>query len=308
MKETVLITGAAGFLGRYCARHFYQEGHRVIGIDSASQENAPQFALSAYYSLKLPNSALAKVLSDLHPGLCVHCAGRASVPMSVADPSADFCGNVVLTFEMLDALRVNAPECKFLLFSSAAVYGTPECLPVSESHQISPISPYGFHKRQCEQLCTEFSQVYGLSTAAVRIFSAYGPGLRRQVIWDICQKALADDSVSLQGTGKESRDFIHARDIPRALGVIASTAPMRGEAYNLGSGMEISIAALADKVIHALGGTNTVSFNGVAHPGMPLNWRADISRLAELGFSPSVSFETGLKDVVGWCGAELRAA
>jgi UDP-glucose 4-epimerase len=307
VKKTVLITGAAGFLGRYCARHFHDGGWRVIGIDSASLENAPQFALSGYYSMQLPASGLAKTLAELRPNVCVHCAGRASVPMSFVDPSADFHGNVALTFETLSALRANSPECKFLLLSSAAVYGTPKSLPVSESHDPSPLSPYGFHKLQCEQLCAEYSQVYGLPTAVVRIFSAYGPGLRRQVVWDICQKAIVGGSVRLQGTGRESRDFIHARDIARALNLIATAAPMRGEVYNLGSGRETAIAELSDEVIRTLGGTHSISFDGVVPPGTPINWKADISRLGALGFVPSVTLESGLKDVVQWCRAELGA-
>lgn len=308
MEKTVLVTGVAGFLGRYCARYFHGEGCRVIGIDTASQENALVFALSEYHSLQLPSSALTEVLLEARPDVCVHCAGRASVPMSVSDPSADFHGNVLPTFEMLEALRAHFPECRFLLLSSAAVYGNPRCLPVDESQPPAPMSPYGFHKLQCEQLCAEFAQVYGLHAASVRIFSAYGPGLRRQVIWDICQKALAGDSVKLQGTGRESRDFIHARDIARALSVIASSAPMNGEVYNLGSGMETSIATLAEEITRALNRENSLGFDGVVPKGTPLHWRADISRLNSLGYSPTVPFQAGLKEVVDWCRAELGSA
>src|SRR5438552_189686 len=79
------------------------------------------------------------------------------------------------------------------------------------------LSPYGYHKRQAELICEEFSRVYALPTAVARIFSAYGPGLRRQVVWDICEKALATGKLELRGTGAESRDFIHAADIARGL-------------------------------------------------------------------------------------------
>jgi nucleoside-diphosphate-sugar epimerase len=91
--------------------------------------------------------------------------------------------------------------------------------------------------------------VYGLATASVRIFSAYGPGLRRQVLWDICQKVITQKTLILQGTGQESRDFIHALDIAKAFRVIACDAPMQGEVYNLASGQEVTVRELATLVL-----------------------------------------------------------
>jgi UDP-glucose 4-epimerase len=210
-----------------------------------------------------------------------------------------------LTFEILNALRLNVPSCRFIFLSSAAVYGNPESLPVSESQPPAPVSPYGFHKLQCEQLCLEFAKVYGLPTASMRIFSAYGPGLRRQVVWDISRKVITQNSLSLQGTGKESRDFIHALDIARALSVVATSAPMQGEVYNLGSGREVAIAQLANIILDALESDCTPLFDGIVPAGTPLNWQADVSKLQALGFTASVPLERGVKTFVNWCRAEL---
>jgi UDP-glucose 4-epimerase len=176
---------------------------------------------------------------------------------------------------------------------------------VSETQPPAPLSPYGFHKWQSEQLCLEFAKVYGLPTASLRIFSAYGPGLRRQVLWDICQKVITQNSLTLQGTGKESRDFIHALDIARALGVVATSAPMQGEVYNLGSGQEIAIGQLANMVLEALDADCSPEFDGVVPAGTPLNWQADVSKLQALGFSASVPLERGVKTFANWCRAEL---
>jgi UDP-glucose 4-epimerase len=304
-NRTVLITGVGGFIGRYVARHFTEQGWSVIGTDNSPPENAPLANLTAYHQLRLPAPSLANLLQEYDPQVCIHCAGRASVGLSVTDPTADFYSNTLLTLEMLDALRLNAPKCRFIFLSSAAVYGNPQSLPISETQPTQPLSPYGFHKLQGEQLCLEFAKIYGVPTASVRIFSAYGPGLRRQVMWDICQKAILQTSVDLQGTGQESRDFIHALDIAKALLLIATKAPMHGEAYNLATGEEVTIEMLASKILTALDYHHPPQFDGIVPVGNPLNWQADIAKLQALGFSPTVSLERGVKTFTNWCRAEL---
>jgi UDP-glucose 4-epimerase len=295
----------AGFIGRYVARHFSEQDWSVIGIDNSTPENAPLANLLVYHRLQLPDVALNDLLQEHSPQVCIHCAGRASVGLSLTDPAADFQASPILTFELLNALRLNAPGCRFIFLSSAAVYGNPKSLPVSESQSPAPVSPYGFHKWQCEQLCLEFTKVYGLPTASMRIFSAYGPGLRRQVVWDICRKVITQNSLCLQGTGSESRDFIHALDIARALSAVATSAPMQGEVYNLGSGREVAIAQLATMILDALDSDCTPQFDGVVPPGTPLNWQADVSKLQALGFTASVPLERGVKTFANWCRAEL---
>lgn len=303
--KTVLITGVAGFIGRYVARHFSRQGWQVIGTDNSQPENAPLADLSKYQRLQLPNPEFDSLVQTYKPDALIHCAGRASVTLSVSEPAPDFYSNTVLTFNILDALRLHAPTCKFIFLSSAAVYGNPSKLPIDETHPTSPISPYGFHKLQSEQLCLEFAKVYSQPTASVRIFSAYGAGLRRQVMWDICQKAISQESLILQGTGTESRDFIHALDIARALYVVCDRSPMQGEVYNLGSGQEVTIADLSAMLVSVIGLNNIPQFNGITAVGNPLNWQADISKLKSVGFTPTVKLEQGVNTFVNWCRAEL---
>jgi len=303
--KTVVITGVAGFIGRYVARYFSQQEWKVIGTDNSPPENAPLGDLSIYQRLQLPDPEFSKLLQTYSPNALIHCAGRASVALSVSDPSPDFYSNTLLTFNILEALRVNAPACKFIFLSSAAVYGNPSKLPISETHPVSPISPYGFHKLQGEQICLEFAKIYNQPTASIRIFSAYGAGLRRQVMWDICQKAIYQKSLILQGTGTESRDFIHAHDIARALSVIIDHAPMQGEVYNLGSGREATIIELANIMLVSLSKDVDVQFDGNIPTGNPINWRADISLIKTLGFTPKVKLDHGVKIFANWCQAEL---
>jgi UDP-glucose 4-epimerase len=211
----------------------------------------------------------------------------------------------VLTWEVLNAIRLNAPECAFIFLSSAAVYGCPKKLPVGETYEPKPISPYGAHKWQSEMICAEFSNLFGLRTASARVFSAYGPGLRRQVLWDLCHKAITKGRIEAQGTGEESRDFLHVRDLCEALAVLAEKAPLAGEVYNFGSGEETSIRDLAEMVVGALQLDCEIAFDGSVPKGTPLNWRADISRVRNLGFLPKVGIEEGVRSYAEWCGIEL---
>ncbi|WP_445631827.1 NAD-dependent epimerase/dehydratase family protein [Nostoc sp. DSM 114167] len=303
--QSVLVTGVAGFIGRYVARYFSEQGWSVIGVDNSPPENAPLHNLTVYHRLKLPDPSLNNLLKEYSPNICIHCAGRASVGLSIIEPDIDFQSNTTLTFEILNALRINAPRCRFIFLSSAAIYGNPESLPIGETQRCNPISPYGFHKLQSEQLCLEFSKVYDLPTASVRIFSAYGPGLRRQVLWDICRQAIYQPIVKLQGTGKESRDFIHVLDIAKALLVVATSAPMQGETYNFASGREVTISELAEMVFQSLDYKGSVEFDGIVPVGTPINWQADVTKLGSLGITDFLSLERGVRVYANWSYAEL---
>ena len=303
--KTVLITGVTGFIGRYVARQFAETGWSVVGIGNRPPENAPRQDLFRYQQISLPSGDLANIIQELQPEICIHCAGRASVELSITDPSADFSNSVSVTFNLLDSLRLYAPKCRLIYLSSAAVYGNPEKLPIQESQSLKPISPYGFHKMMSEQLCTEFFKVYNLPTAIVRIFSGYGPGLRRQVLWDMCQKALTQSALKLRGTGNESRDFIHGRDVARAIHILAEKADCEAEVYNLANGVETTIKELAELMLAKLGEYVPVEFDNVTPVGTPINWQADMSKLTKLGFTPEVTIERGVNVYVQWCRAEI---
>lgn len=298
---TLLITGVSGFLGSHAARHFSKNGWRVIGVDRSIGGHPPENVLADYHTCNLEGDEFLEVVRTSRPDVLLHAAGSASPPFSMRQPVSDYESSTLLVLRLLETLRLYAPRCHFLLISSAAVYGDPAKLPVGEDAPIRPLSPYGFHKWQSEILCREYGEIYGIPWTALRVFSAYGPGLRRQVVYDICRKALQNPLLTLQGCGNESRDFIHANDAARAMRLVAETPAARGQIYNLASGKETSIRALAEKILAALGAQGSVQFDG-AHPaGIPNRWQADISALCNLGFQPEISLEEGLKETIAWC-------
>jgi UDP-glucose 4-epimerase len=155
-----------------------------------------------------------------------------------------------------------------------------------------------------ETLLAEYHAAFAVPSCAARVFSAYGPGLNRQILWDVCRKAVAAPVVSLSGTGHETRDFIHVADVARAVRVLAENADMHGEAYNVASGVETTIASLAERLVAQASPEAVVEFSGVQRAGDPLRWCADISAIEELGFVPAVSLDEGIVEFARWCVGE----
>jgi UDP-glucose 4-epimerase len=242
---------------------------------------------------------IASWMRDLRPDVIVHCAGNANVSISVSDPGFDFRAGVSLLHRLLFGVRDAGVKPSVVFFSSAAVYGNPAALPITEDAKAQPISPYGLHKRQCEELCEYFHRVEGIPTVVARIFSAYGAGLRKQLFWDLSNKILKGTDVQLFGTGEETRDFIHADDVVQAVQLLASA--QTGGIYNLASGEELSIRAVASILAKGLGKDPAIlSFNGQEKEGDPKNWRADVTRLKAIGYQKTVTIENGLNGYAEW--------
>lgn len=307
MSERILVTGASGFIGSHMCSYFGQRGHSIAALDKfspapVSSELYPN--LSGFFEITLPDNTFLTILRQFQPSLLIHCAGTASVPYSMQEPYDDFQHSAGITAFILESLRKHMPSCHFIFLSSAAVYGNPKQLPISEETPSRPISPYGYHKHICEMLCQEYASIYDIKSSVLRIFSAYGERLRKQVVFDLCRKFNDPswDTVEVYGTGNETRDFIHASDIAQAIDHI-----YRKEAtgiFNVASGMQTRISEIADMVKDCFDSNKNIAYSGSSRPGDPLYWQADISRITSLGFRQEVSLENGIRDYCRWFRAE----
>ena len=216
------------------------------------------------------------------------------------NPAADFASLLPGTVQLLVFLAREQPTAHLLLFSSAAVYGNPEAMPVCESFLPQPLSSYGWHKLAGETLCREYATLFDVQTIALRVFSAYGPGLRRQVLWDICNKLIHADKITLHGTGEETRDFLHVDDLARAVVIVSTAGVENTHVLNLASGASTGIHKLAALLRDKLAPGAQIEFSGHCLPGYPSQWSADIAKVCALGFTPSVPIEEGIADYVDW--------
>lgn len=208
--------------------------------------------------------------------------------------------NVVNVQKILVAIRNYNPNCKFINFSSAAVYGNPQFLPITENSNCKPLSPYGFHKLQSELLLTEYHKFFGLNTCSLRVFSAYGPRLKKQLFWDLYQKSLQNDVISLFGTGNETRDFIYIDDLLQIMDLVIQNSTFQGSIYNVASQVETTIAEAAYLFLNEFSPQKKVVFNGEVKVGDPNNWLADMENLKNYGFKPQYDLSLGLKNYAEW--------
>ena len=292
----IAITGAGGFIGSALRAYHQSLGHEVHAI-SRTLINEP----GCYgHCINLHSEETYALIQALQPDILIHAAGRSSVPDSVRDPAADFNSGPPVVFQLLDALRRHSPKSIFIFLSSAAIYGNPPRLPIGETDQANPISPYGFHKYQSELIVEEFAKLYNMSTASARIFSAYGAGMKKQLLWDICRKAADNEEIPLLGTGNEARDFIHVQDICRALQVVWEQSNLAGQPINICSGHLTSISEIASMIAQNFHHKPRIRFTGSSLPGAPARWQGDCSWLRTRGFQPTISLEAGVSQYVHW--------
>lgn len=302
MKK-ILIVGSKGFIGS----HAYQYFSSQTGLSCWACDVVVDYTDDKYFVIDSSNSDFNEIFEAEAFDYCLNCSGAASVPDSLKHPLRDFSLNTYNVAKMLEAIRRHTPACHFINLSSAAVYGNPTSLPIAETAAGHPVSPYGQHKFMAETLCRQYYQYFGIATSSLRIFSAYGPGLQKQLLWDVFRKSQQADSILLYGTGQESRDFVFVTDIVQAIAVVIEHGEFDGSAYNLASGVETTVREVVTELLHALNYPGELAFSGEGRSGDPVNWRADISRLTGLGFVPAVSIQKGVQNYVKWLSEkELR--
>jgi UDP-glucose 4-epimerase len=300
-----LITGARGFLGRHLVAALSARGVAVAGVGHG-QWPAAEWAdagVTRWVNGEIDSANLDLLRAEAGtPTTIYHLAGGSVVGPSFANPLEDFERTVATSARLFDWVRRNAPEARIVAVSSAAVYGAGHHLPIGEDALLNPYSPYGHHKRLMEGLCRSYGQNFGLRTAIVRVFSAFGPGLRKQLLWDLCNRLAAGTSpLVLDGTGAERRDWMAATDVAQLLMHVGSCLPsVDAPIVNGGTGRGYSVAEFAQAVLGAWGSAAPVRFTGISRLGDPVELVADVSKLHRLGYTPEVSLPQGIAQYIEW--------
>lgn len=299
MKYSVLVTGAHGFLGRYVAKIYGQAGFYVIGLGHGrwSASEAREWGVDEWHHADVDMDSLQKYASDA--SIIIHCAGSGSVGFSLSNPMKDFERTVWTTHYVLEYIRTYSPKTRLLYPSSAAVYGNQEHLPLTTDMMPNPISPYGVHKNIVEELCDMYAKQYGVHVAVLRLFSVYGNGLEKQLLWDACSK-LSQGINSFWGTGEETRDWVHVSDVALAFLIAGDKASARCPVVNVGTGKAVKIKEVLHMLFEAYGAQVLPSFGGEINVGNPNHYVADVNDIMTWGWAPTVSLRQGIEDYVRW--------
>lgn len=300
----VWVTGARGFIGRNLSKYLAQQGDEVLGVGHGAwlPETPISFGVSYWINGEIDDSNLRQMLDTSgQPDVIYHLAGGSSVGLSMQTPAEDYHRSVSTTSKLLEWIRGNVPETRLVVSSSAAIYGNTQMDVITEDGYFTPYSPYGFHKRAAELLCESYAHNFGLRIAIVRLFSVYGSGLCKQLLWDLCCRLQQSPSkLNLHGTGSEIRDWLYIEDAVKVLVAASANASCTPFTVNGGTGIGTCVRDVATLLCRAWGQSIEIKFSGEQRAGDPFSLIADTKRLRSLGFVPQHKLTSGLEEYVNW--------
>jgi UDP-glucose 4-epimerase len=302
----IFVTGGEGFLGRHISRALQKAGRRVVslGRPGLSSDELRVWGIEATARGTVARSLLEKaILEHGEPEWIIHAAGSSSVGASAADPERCFNQTVGSTSDVIGTIASLGSRPRLILISSAAVYGDGHYGPIPVTAEPAPISVYGRHKLAAEELARNAAE-RGINVRIARFFSLYGPGLRKQLLWDVLTRVYAGEAaLRLGGTGREQRDFLFADDAARLVLTLANDGP-DFQVVNGGRGEPVTVEQVVRLLLNAVGSKVDVTFSGVVRAGDPASLVADVSCLRRLGFEACFNLDAGLSRFAAW-GAEV---
>ncbi|HYC48461.1 MAG TPA: NAD-dependent epimerase/dehydratase family protein [Burkholderiales bacterium] len=304
----VLLTGGAGFIGSHTAEALLEAGADVVIFDNFSagrRNNLPRHARLRVVEGDLrERDAVAAAMDG-----CTHVlnlAAQISVPLSIEQPGNSAHHNVAGFANVLDCARHAGVE-RVVFASSAAVYGQPQAVPLTEESPTRPMSPYGLEKLVNEQQAALFERLFGLSAVGLRYFNVYGP---RQdpasqyagVISRFASRLLADEPLTVFGDGLQTRDFVFVKDVAR-VNVRALTSRETGYC-NVGTGRSVTLLELIDALAACAGRTPQITFGPPAVGDIRESAMTPQRMRGWFGGFETVSLTAGLAALLEW----MRAA
>ncbi|MBN1884958.1 MAG: NAD-dependent epimerase/dehydratase family protein [Candidatus Krumholzibacteriota bacterium] len=308
MSRTAVVTGAAGFIGSHLSERLLSEGWTVRGIDSFTDYYSP-----ARKRLQIETARRARgftlVEADLNDcdldrlldgaDVVFHLAAQAGVRRSWGREFHLYVdANIRATQRLLEALRTR--PARLVFSSSSSVYGETTELPMREGHRLRPVSPYGATKLAGEHLCELYRANFGLSYAALRYFTVYGPRQRPDMAFSTFITAALDGRpIEVYGDGRQTRDFTYVDDAVEA-NLLAAGYGGAERIFNIGGGSRVSILDVLDRIASLTGTALDIRFLDRAKGDVIDTWADTSLARVELGFSPRVGFEAGLARETAW--------
>jgi len=324
----ILVTGGAGFIGRWVVDKLIKDGHKVTAFDNLSNgrlENIEEFKNNNFTFIKgdiNKKEDLDKVFKEEYD-IIYHLAASINVQDSIDDPEKTFFNDTVGTFNILerakkqmfgknskmvgDAWKLDENEekhnCKIVFMSTCMVYDVSGEEGIDELHNVKPVSPYGGSKIAAENMVLSYYNAYKLPTVVVRPFNTYGPfqktGGEGGVVAIFINNCIAGIPIKIYGTGKQTRDLLYVKDCANFVVQAGYSSEVNGEIVNAGTGRDISVNELAKLIAD---GKSEVMHVEHIHPQSEiLKLKCDYSKANRLmGWKPKYSLEEGIEETTKW--------
>ncbi len=309
--ETILVTGAAGFIGWKTSELLLKEGINVIGIDNMNRyydvtlknwrrEQLEAFDNFKFFEVDIENLEALRVLFDMFDiDAVVNLAARAGVRYSMENPHVYMSTNAQGTLNLLEVMKEKGIK-KMVLASTSSLYAGQK-MPFKETLPVNtPISPYAASKKAAEVMAYSYHHLYDMDISVVRYFTVYGPAGRPDMsIFRFIKWIDEGTPIKLYGDGSQARDFTYVDDIAR--GTIKALKPLGYEIINLGGGKNpISLKQIIEKIETLLGKSANIEYLPFHKADMKETW-ADIEKAGQLlNWKPEVDIDEGLKRTVEW--------
>jgi UDP-glucose 4-epimerase len=306
----LLITGGAGFVGSHLCNKYTKEGHTVICLDNFMSGNLNHIKhLLDYRNFKLIKGdirdyeLLQRIMRDVE--VVFHLAAQIHVDRSYIEPKLTYDINVMGTQNVLDLARFYDVR-RVIHASTSEVYGSAQHVPIDENHPLAAPHPYGASKVAADRMCYAYNITYGMDIVILRMFNIFGPHQRDVgyggVISIFTRRVLNNTPPVIYGDGRQTRDYTYVDDAVAAYNLVMMSKKKLAEPINFGTGREVSINDLADKIISLCGKKDIIKPVHVdPRIGEVKRLIADASKAKSLlGWTPQCDLDTGLESFVKW--------
>ncbi|KYH34829.1 UDP-glucose 4-epimerase [Clostridium tepidiprofundi DSM 19306] len=326
----ILVTGGAGFIGRWVNKRLLEDGHKVVALDNLSNgklENIDEFKNNDNFKFIKGDIKDEKLLNELFGrekfDIIYHLGASIIVQDSIDNPRDTFYNDTVGTFNILEKAKVqmfgknarmdgenwifdtneDRHPCKIVFMSTCMVYDKAGNTGINELHPTKPVSPYGGSKIAAENMVLSYYYAYKLPTVVIRPFNTYGPFQKSNgeggVVSIFINRALNGEELNIYGTGNQTRDLLYVKDCARFVVMAGLNDNVNGEIINAGTGRDVTINELA-KIISK----NRVKINHVKHihpQSEILKLKCDYSKAKRLmGWEPEYTLEEGINETEEW--------
>ena len=293
----ILITGVCGFVGNNLYLKLKKK-NELIGIGRKNRNYKNK------YKNIIEKEITHKNLVNLNfkPNVIIHCAGSGSVTKSIQNPKIDYEKNVNTTKELIKFISELTKKPKVIMFSTAAVYGN-SC--EKNKKQLKPISPYGRNKLKSENILLKKSKKFRFELMILRFYSIYGVGLKKQLIWDVCEK-INNKINDFYGSGNEMRSWINIKDVNRLIQFLIKKGSISNQTLDISGNDVVKNKFLVKKLFKLLNINKVPYFNKKNKKGDPIDQIFNNSILKNLGWKPKINLSNGLKEYAQWYKKNLK--